>query len=608
MARFSDRNISDIKNKLTISEVVGSYVPLINKGGRMWAKCPFHGNGNERTPSFALNDREGFYHCFGCNESGDMFTFIEKMEKVDFNEAVMILARKAGVELEAVSGSIRKDKDEEVLYDLNKRLAGTFSYILKNSDEARGAREYLERRRVSQEMIDRFCLGYAPRNTEWLYSFLRNKGYSDDLLRKSGLFSQNHYPYPLFANRLMFPVRSWRGHFIAFSGRDLSFSDRAPKYVNSPDTIVYSKKANLFGLYEALDTLKKTKGPVILCEGNFDVVSMHQSGLTSAVASLGTAFTEDQCRLLSRYTDRLDLLFDSDEAGQKAAVKTISIAHSAGLECFVHRLESAKDSSELLEKKGEEEVTKEFEKSETAFGYLVQLYQKKYNTRTPRGKSDFLRSISGFLLSTESSVELDTYVQQLSLILSVPVETIRGDLVNLKSNAPLRMEDSRSTETVKSDNAFNPARVSVDLYAMLFLANHRDLFRIYRSRIGVTDLKDDDAVIVYMALENAMRNGFSSNELFLSLINDERIRNYVATSFELDEYSNGKVSALDEAVDRIALRGMEERRSLIAKQLTAFGDSLDQDQIDEALERVTELDKDISVLRNELFNRSIKEE
>ena len=430
MPVYSDATINSIKTRLTMSEVVQSYIPVVTRSGRNWAKCPFHGNGNERTPSFAINDKDGFYHCFGCGESGDMFTFVEKMDHVSFSEAVEILARKAGVELERVSGtSEHRDKDElEALFDLNQRIASSFRYFLTNSEEGQKARDYLASRGVTKEMSERFQLGYAPSDTSWLYSFLRKKGYTDDLLKKSGLFSPNNFPYPMFADRLMFPVRSWQGRYIAFSGRDLSGRENVPKYKNTSDTPVYSKRHNLFGLYEALDSLKKGDKPAVIVEGNFDVVSMHQAGITTAVASLGTAFTEEQVKLLSRYVHRIDLMFDSDEAGQKSTDKAISLIHQKGLECFVHKLTKGKDASEIIEREGVEALYNDFKSSQSAFQYLVTKASEKYNISSGRGKSDFVRFLSPFLLSTESSVERDTYIQTLSSLLSVSEESIRADV------------------------------------------------------------------------------------------------------------------------------------------------------------------------------------
>ena len=610
MPVYSDATINSIKTRLTMSEVVQSYIPVVTRSGRNWAKCPFHGNGNERTPSFAINDKDGFYHCFGCGESGDMFTFVEKMDHVSFSEAVEILARKAGVELERVSGtSEHRDKDElEALFDLNQRIASSFRYFLTNSEEGQKARDYLASRGVTKEMSERFQLGYAPSDTSWLYSFLRKKGYTDDLLKKSGLFSPNNFPYPMFADRLMFPVRSWQGRYIAFSGRDLSGRENVPKYKNTSDTPVYSKRHNLFGLYEALDSLKKGDKPAVIVEGNFDVVSMHQAGITTAVASLGTAFTEEQVKLLSRYVHRIDLMFDSDEAGQKSTDKAISLIHQKGLECFVHKLTKGKDASEIIEREGVEALYNDFKSSQSAFQYLVTKASEKYNISSGRGKSDFVRFLSPFLLSTESSVERDTYIQTLSSLLSVSEESIRAD-VSLPESGRRAEEDERSITQSAPGRKFNPAAVSIDLFAMLYLANHRDLFPEYRGKISFGDLKDREAQTIYMALENAMRNDITTNEIFLTLINDEGVRNITAASFALDEYTgNVQRSALDEAADRITLRGMEERREVLMSQLKSFSDSLDDEQISEALERKKDLDHSISVLKSELFAARGKEE
>ena len=609
LPRYTDQTINAIKSRLTVKDVVSSYVPVIAKSGRYWAKCPFHGGGNERTPSFAINEKDGFYHCFSCGESGDMFTFIMKMEHLTFPEAVEYLAGKAGVELEVQSGkSEKRDKGEiEALYELNQRLQGTFHYLLLSSPEGKEAREYLERRCVSSQMIERFQLGYAPKGSYWLHDFLVSKGYSDDILRKSGLFSQNSYPYSLFQDRLVFPVRNRQGRTVAFSGRDLSGRENVPKYVNSPDTPIYSKRHNFFGLYEALDALKKGESPALLVEGNFDVVSMHQAGITYAVASLGTAFTEEQAELISRYTGRVDIMFDSDEAGQKSTDKAIMILQSKGLECNIHHLTKGKDASEILEKYGEETLKNDFAPSETAFSYLVNKERVKYNIRTPRGKSDFLKAISPFLLGTRSSVERDSYISSLSVLLSVPDDTIREDLES-GGGTRYSVEEEEENTAGRPDRKFNRASVSIDLYAMLFLANHRNLFRQYRQKISFGDLRDAEAEIIYMALENAMRNDITGNELFLSLISDEKARNDVATSFELDEYRNGKVSALDEAADRLALRGMEDQRAVLSNQLRSFSDSLDPEQIKEALERKAELDRDIAAMRADLFRRTRSEE
>ena len=574
LPKYTDSTIAEIKSKLRISELVQSYIPVINKGGRLWAKCPFHGGGNERTPSFAINDTDGFYHCFGCHESGDMFTFLMKMEKLSFSEAVEALAARAGVELEKDTnpGAKKSAGEAETLYDLNQRLQGTFHHLLVNSKEGEEARRY--------------------------------KGYSDEILRKSGLFSQNHFPYSLFQDRLVFPVRNRGGKTIGFSGRDLSGKENVPKYVNSPDTPVYSKKHNFFGLYEALDAIKKGAIPVLV-EGNFDVVAMHQAGISSAIASLGTSFTEEQALLIARYAEQVDVMFDSDEAGQKSTDKALLLLHSKGMDSSVHQLSSGKDASEIVEKEGENRLSEEFSTAQPAFEYLVRKHQKMYNINLPRGKSEFLTAIAPFVQCTVSDVEKDGYISYLARLLSVSEEAVRKDIASGGQN---RIREEREQAAENTAKIFNRADVSIDLFAMLYLANHRKLFRQYRNRISFADLTDTEAKVLYVALENAMRNDITSNELFLSLINDEKTRNDAATSFELDEYRNGKVSALDEVTDKIALRGLEAQRKVLSDQLSSFSTSMDKEQIADILRRKSDLDHEIAVRRGELYKRTQSED
>ena len=605
MPRYTDRVIDRIKQRLTLSEVVRGYVPVVSRGGRNWIKCPFHGGGNEKTPSCKVDDKTGTFHCFACGESGDMFTFVEKEENLTFNEAVEKLAALAGVELETEKGKSAPKQDNSALYELNSKLVSTFQHFLASGSSGAKARDYLSERRISPETQEKFALGYAPSDPDWLYSFLSKKGYTPDFLRQSGLFSQNHERYPLFADRLVFPVRDRQGRTIGFSGRDLSGRPNAPKYINTPETAVYSKRHNVYGLYESQQSLRKEGAVALLVEGNFDVVSMHQAGVTTAMAPLGTAFTEEQATLISRYTGRIDLMFDSDSAGQASTDKACVLLHSKGLDCNVHTLTMGKDASEILEKEGEEALRADFGNSVGAFDYLVNKTSQNYNIRTPRGKSDFVRALGPFIQGTQSGVEKEAYLSSLSMLLSVPMETIREDLSTIKGQAE---ETEPSPAEDLTDKKFNRASVSIDLFAMLYLVNHRMLFRQYRNRIKFTDLRDREAQVLYMALENAMRNDVTGNELFLSYVTEEKARNYAATSFELEEYSNDNISALEEATDRIALRGLEENREILSRQLRMLPDTVGRDQLLELLNRKKELDKEINSLRAELFGRTAKEE
>lgn len=606
MPRFTDRTIEQIKSRLSISDVMQNYAYVENRGGSLWVKCPFHGGGTERTASCKLDNSKGNFYCFGCHESGDIFSLVQKKEGVDFTTSVEILAKRAGVELEEASGSYNSDEakkkrdEKEKLYDLYSRLSSTFHFILLNKDEAKEAREYLKRRNVSEEMIELFQLGYAPKSHSWLYDFLIKNGYSREFLSHSGLFSQKRATWPLFSNRLMFPIRDRQGRTIAFSGRDLSGDERAPKYINSPETTIYQKKENFFGLFEAKKTISSSSVGPILCEGNFDVVAMHQAGYTSAIASLGTSFTLEQCAQIRKWfpdNKVFNILFDSDEAGRKSTEKAIVIINSNGFEQRVHSLSSAKDASELLERDGKDGVKREFEPYVSGFDYLVQTNLSRYDIKNARGKVDFLKSISEYLAGCRSEVERDSYILQLSSILGVSDETIKEDL----SRARNFERNSSKVDDVKVDTKGRENKISLDLYALLYLANHRTLFSQYRSRLSFGDLADRDSQKIYMALENALRDGIDSNELFLTYLDDPVLRNMVSTSFALDEYTKANVSALDEAIDRIRLRSLERKRDLLTRQLKLEG-SLEQDEMEELLGRKVKLDSQINTLRNNLLN------
>ncbi len=602
MKRFSSEFIEQVRQANDIVSVISDYVTLKRRGRNFWACCPFH---NEKTASFSVAADKGFFYCFGCHESGDIFSLVMKKEGVDFSSAVEMLAKKAGVELEEASSSYNKDEakkkreEKENLYDLYSRLSNAFHYLLQSSKEGEKARKYLEKRNVSQEMITRFQLGYAPLNKDWLYNFLKNKGYSDAFLKQSGLFSQKSEKWPLFRGRLMFPIRDRQGRTIAFSGRDLTGDEKAPKYINSPETQIYQKKENYFGLYEAKNTIAEGKIGPILCEGNFDVVSMHQAGYTSAIASLGTSFTNEQCANMKKWYPNnqvFNILYDSDAAGQKSTERALLILNRNGFEQRVHKLTTAKDASELLERDGEEGVKNEFEPYVSGFDYLVQTNLNRYDIKTARGKVDFLNSLSEYLAGCSSEVERDSYILSLSTILGVSDETIKEDLNKARTTG-------KSVEGGKeeaADNKERERRISIDLFALLYLANHRSIFRIYRSKLSFGDLEDRDAQKLYVAMENAMRDGVESNELFLTYLDDPELRSMVSTSFALDEYGKLQEGALDEAIDRIRLRSMERKRDVLTTQLK-LSNSLDPDEVQDLLERKVKLDKSIKELRSKLL-------
>jgi DNA primase len=594
MAKISDSVLDQIKAKIPISEVVSDYVTLSSRGGRLWGLCPFH---QEKTASFSVVDEQGFYYCFSCKKGGSMFDFVMEMEKIPFVEAVKILAKKANVELADENPEDKKKRDlNDTLYDLYDKIAGSFHFILAKSPMGQKGRDYLAHRNVKPEMWERFNLGYAPDNASWLYGFLVKQHYSDELLKICGLFSQKDSRYPLFRDRLMFPIRTWQGKTVAFGGRDLSGTSKA-KYINTPETAIYSKKNNLFGLYESLDTIKRGQA-AILCEGNFDVVALHQSGFTNAMAPLGTSFTSEQAKLLRRYCISVTTLFDSDDAGQNATVKALTIAQGHGLANTVLKLSLAKDAAEVVEKQGEAELQSDLQHPIQGFDYLVNNAINQYDITTSRGKSLVFSKVRPYLDATESAIEKEDLIKHLSLLLKVDESSIiddysRGHNKIAEPMVPVKGEQVRP---------LNPASISVDLYAMLTLVNNRGLYVQFRYKLAIEDLEDQEAEALYDVLEDAAREDVGKNdEYILQMIEDPQLRSDVATSFTMEEFKLAPQKVLNEAVNRIQLRNYEKKRASSKRLLDiSLSDGTAEEGIEELLREKTEIDAKISLLKQVL--------
>ncbi len=594
MARYSDSVVETIKQRLRLSEVIGSYVRLTKQGNTddYKACCPFH---SEKTPSFLVHDREGFYKCFGCGKSGNMFSFIMEMEHVSFPEAIKFLAEKASVPLKEENEYEKKESDKtKVIQDIYNRILKSFNTYLLTRSDAEHARTYLASRKVTKTTVENFMLGYAPSDSTWLYDFLKKNNYSDEILKETGLFSRNYDNLPLFRDRILFPIRNWRGNCVAFGGRDLTGESKA-KYINTPETAIYSKRNNLFGLYESLDELKKRE-EIILCEGNFDVVSLHQAGLRYAAAPLGTAFTDEQARLIKRYCKRVNLLFDSDGAGRNATVKALIICQTNGLETRVIKPfpDDIKDASQMLEEKGAEELLKSCSSTEGGFSYLVHSALKMYDIRQPKGKSSVFKEVKPFLDATESSIERQDYFKYLSDILRVPQEQIIREYED-STGSTQTWSDSK-TEPVIVKNEIKPGP---ELNSMLLLLNNPECFDRFKTEIKFNFLADVNARALYTILEDAQREEIKTKETLLQMISDENLRNFAYGSMTDVAYRPANLSqAVTDVINNLKLKRLEDKRAnvqLLIESAQMEG-APDYDFIS-LLETVNELDREIMNLK-----------
>ena len=557
MAKYSETVIEEIKARVSIIDVVSRYLALSRKGDRFWGLCPFH---DEKTPSFSVLPEKGFFHCFGCGKSGSLFDFIMEMEHLSFPEAIRNLAEEAGIVLEEESDSERRKRTEsETLRDLYEKIANSFHYILLNSSAAASAREYLQRRKLEPTSWEKFKLGYAPDDPDWLYTFLRSKQYGEEILAKSGLFSKRNRSYPIFRNRLMFPIHDWHGNVVAFGGRDLGGDSKA-KYINTPETVLYRKREIVYGLYESLKEIKEQKS-CVLCEGYFDVIALHQAKVETAVAPLGTAFTTDQGKLIRRYAEKAFTLFDSDKAGQAATKKAVIVCESLGLESRVITFEGAKDPAELLQEAGDLALANACRNSKSGFDHLVHSAIVMYDGKKATGKLQIFEEMRPFLDAIGSEIVRRSYLRDLAGYLQLDEATLVRDYLQRTQVKPTR----RGEEQEQSGSGFDPLnrgwKRSTDLYAMLTLMNNRNLFLEVRNRLRIDDLVDEQAVQLYTVLEDACRESSGvSDEVILNMIGDDRLRAMVSLSFQTGEFTVNAPEVIKESILRITVRKMEKVR------------------------------------------------
>lgn len=407
---YPDEVIEEVRSSNNIVDIIGGYVRLQKKGSSYFGLCPFH---NEKSPSFSVSPNKQMYYCFGCGAGGNVFTFIMEYENQTFPEAVKILADRAGIalpEAELTEEQKRERNKRQMLLEINKTAANYFYYQL-NGDQGQQAREYLENRRLSKETQIHFGLGYASKYSNDLYLYLKKKGYQDQILKETGLltYDEKRGAHDKFWNRVMFPIMDVNNRVIGFGGRVMG--DGMPKYLNSPETMLFDKSRNLYGLNYARTSRKPY---MIICEGYMDVIAMHQAGFTNAVASLGTAFTAQHSVLLKRYTQEVRLAYDSDGAGQKAALRAIPILKSAGINVRVIHMDPYKDPDEFIKNLGTEAFQERIDAAESSFMFEISVLEKNYKQSDPEGRASFMKAMARRLLEFPQELERNIYIDAIA--------------------------------------------------------------------------------------------------------------------------------------------------------------------------------------------------
>ena len=508
MGLISATSIEQVRAASDIVDVIGSYIPLKKAGASFTALCPFH---REKTPSFHVNPHRQIFHCFGCNKGGDVFTFVREYESLSFSEAIIRLAERARIVLEYDSGGpeagVRHLKDS--LLDIHEQIAQRWQVALANEASGQVARDYLERRGVSSEAVKLFRLGYAPDLWDDTVNWARGKGYSLDLVEKAGLIlrkdgASSHYDR--FRGRLMFPICDEQGRVIGFSGRILSGDEKAAKYVNSPETAIFTKSKVFFGL----DKSKRAcldAGWVVICEGQLDLIACFMAGVQNIVAPQGTAFTADHARILKRYVSEVVLCFDSDAAGQNAAVRSLDHLLASELAVRVAVVPEPHDPDSFIKERGGTAFQELLARAEGFYDFYLGRLCAQNNVNTDRGRLAVLQAMGEVLRKADNQVLLDTYARKTAMRLGVAPDSVQIEFRKAFTRAPRRQpeRDVQPAEPASTDvpAADPPDSTESWLLRLLFLEedvfsknarfirpewiNHRGVREIVRKRIEIAD-------------------------------------------------------------------------------------------------------------------------
>ncbi len=544
MPFYSDEIIEEVRSRTDIVDVISSYVNLKKQGSQYFGLCPFH---NEKSASFSVSPQKQMYYCFGCGAGGNVFSFLMNYDNMTFKEALEELAPRCGVTLpqrELTYQERQRADKRSRLFEINKEAAA-FYYRMLRIDEGQKAMDYFKGRQLSDDTMHKFGLGCTSRYSDSLYKYLRGKGYDDEILRESGLVAldEKHGGHDRFWNRAMFPILDANGKVVAFGGRVMG--DGEPKYLNSPETVIFNKSKTLFGLYFARRT---KRAQFILCEGYMDVISLHQAGFDNAVASLGTALTEGHAAMLHRYVKDVYLSYDSDGAGQKAALRAIPILKNAGISCRVINMSPYKDPDEFLKAEGAEEYEKRIANAENSFLYQLRMMQSSYDMTDPEQKSEFQKK-AAYMIVTEfpTQLERENYTESVAMTFNIPRDALKKYITQLGQSGVIAARgQTTSREQIKYKKKQKDDGMKMSQRLLLtWLVEEPSLYGNISDFINQDDFEEG----VYRQVAGVVFDALSKNQQIntagmVDMFTEEEDRKTVAALF------NTTVGELTDSMDR----------------------------------------------------------
>lgn len=572
---YSEEIIDEVREKNDIVDVISPYVRLTKRGANYVGLCPFH---NEKTPSFSVNTGRQSFHCFGCGVGGNSISFVMKYENLTFTEAIKQMADRVGINLPEEHDNPESGRRADLrtrLFEIYKEAA-KFYYFQLRGDYGEYPMSYLKGRGLTDKTINDFGLGYALKSSNALYNYLKSKGYSDELMIKAELvvFKEGKGIFDMFWNRVIFPIMDINSKVIAFGGRVMGEGE--PKYLNSKETDIFNKRRNLYGLNFAKHSRKSY---MLLCEGYMDVIALHQAGFTNSVASLGTALTEEQARLIARYVKEVMITYDSDGAGVKAALRAIPILKSAGIRTKILKLAPFKDPDELIKNSGYEEFEERIKNAENSFNFELSNIEKGFDLSEPEGKTEFLNKVAERLTDFEEELERENYIAAVAEKYFVSKETLTKLVNKIGGAREIREAYKDAGEKIKRNNKINTADeglLKTNRFLLSIIADKPELYLrikdIVSAKDFVTSLYKDVADRIFKQIEAGKKPNIAE---IISRYESAEDQALVAAIFEekfeteIDEKERDK--AFKEIVIKVRRAGLaEEMKSVDIKDMARF--------------------------------------
>ena len=585
MARYSDEIIDDVRQSNDIVDVISQYVRLKRSGRNYFGLCPFH---NEKSPSFSVSPEKQIFHCFGCGVGGNVFTFLTKIEGINFVEAVQLLAERANIQLPTLENNMDSAKEalKAKVYKVNEFTANYYHENLYKP-ESKIAQEYVKKRKLSNETLKSFQIGFSGKFDE-LYRELKKQGFEDREILESGLVNKNERGQFIdrYRNRLMFPICDARGRVIAFGGRVLD--DSKPKYINSPENVVYSKGRHLYGLNVA----KKydIKKRLLIVEGYMDVISLHQREIHNVVASLGTALTQQQGYLLRNHTEQIILSYDSDEAGQTAKVRAMEILQNMGCDIRVLQMEGAKDPDEYVIQYGNARFQNLVDKAISVIEFKVKILRQSLNLENTNDKIKFLNEIAKLISKIDNSMEREVYIEKIAKEYDVSKEAIYAGVNKLtyKETSDEKILNKtkpviKHSENINTNNVSEAIKRRENTVLAILLSGDISVYQIIKQNIQVEDFKDIINQKIARKLYEEFDNGNSNINAIIDNLSEEE-QNHITMIMAEDYGIDDVEKAIDDVIQSYEKEKLNERKFKILETL--------ENQTEEKIRK--ELEKELS--------------